>query len=488
MRLMDLIRDLPITAAAGAPPEITGLTHDSRRVEAGDLFVALVGERRDGRTFVPEAVERGAVAVQASGPPPAGLAVPWLEAPDPRSLVGPLAARLYDHPDREMAMVGVTGTNGKSTVVELIRAILDAAGRPTAAIGTLGYRFGELIFSAERTTPEASDLLRMLRAMRDAGAEATSMEVSSHALQLGRVEGVRFDLAVFTNLSRDHFDFHRDYEDYFRAKRRLFEQLKTGGRAVVNVGDPYGRRLAGELPDVVTFGAGGDVAAPEMELDERGIRGTVETPRGPLEIHTGLLGRFNLENVLAAVAAAEALGVDRGAIRRGLSTATPLAGRLEPVVAGQPFPVLIDYAHTDAALAAAVQSVKEFTGRRVLVVFGCGGDRDAGKRVLMGRAAGQLADAAIATSDNPRSEDPARILSSVETGLQQAGAADYEVIVDRRRALRRAVERADPDWAVLVAGKGHEEVQIIGEQRLPFSDRAELVAALEERFGAGTTG
>jgi UDP-N-acetylmuramoyl-L-alanyl-D-glutamate--2,6-diaminopimelate ligase len=488
MRLMDLIADLPIAVAADAPPEISGITHDSRRVEAGDLFVALIGDRRDGRTFVPEAVERGATAVLAAGSQPPGVTVPWLEAEDPRALIGPLAARLCEHPDREMAMIGVTGTNGKSTVVELIRAILDAAGRPSASIGTLGYRFGELIFSAERTTPEASDLFRMLRSMRQAGAEAAVMEVSSHALRLARVEGVAFDLALFTNLSRDHFDFHRDFEDYYEAKRRLFFQLKTGGRAVINVGDPYGRRLAAELPDAVTFGAGGDVASQAMELDERGIRATVTTPRGPLEVCTGLLGAFNLDNVLAAVAAAEALGVERSAVRRGLATAKPLAGRLEPVAAGQPFPVLVDYAHTDAALAAALRSVREFTGRKVLVVFGCGGDRDAGKRVLMGRAAGQLADAAIATSDNPRSEDPAQILTSVEEGLKQAGAVDYEVIVDRRAALRRAVERADSGWAVLVAGKGHEDVQIIGERKVPFSDRAELMAALEERFGAGTTG
>jgi UDP-N-acetylmuramoyl-L-alanyl-D-glutamate--2,6-diaminopimelate ligase len=488
MWLMDLIVDLPITAAPGTQAEVSGVTHDSRRVEAGDLFVALVGDRRDGRSFVPQAVDRGAAAILATGAAPSGLAVPWLETEDPRSLVGPLAARLYGHPDREMAMIGVTGTNGKSTVVELIRAIFDAAGRPSASIGTLGYRFGELIFSAERTTPEASDLFRMLRAMREAGTEVLAMEVSSHALRLARVEGVAFDLALFTNLSRDHFDFHRDFEDYFRAKRRLFDQLKTGGRAVVNVDDPYGRRLAADLPDVVSFGAGGDVAPQRMELDERGIRGTLATPRGPLEIYTGLLGAFNLENVVAAVAAAEALGVERSAIRRGLAATTPLAGRLEPVAAGQPFPVLIDYAHTDAALAAALRSVRDFTGRRVLVVFGCGGDRDAGKRMLMGRAAGQLADAAIATSDNPRSEDPARILASVEEGLKQAGATDYEVIVDRREALRRAIGRADEGWAVLVAGKGHEEVQVIGDAQVPFSDRTELVAALEERFGAGTTG
>jgi UDP-N-acetylmuramoyl-L-alanyl-D-glutamate--2,6-diaminopimelate ligase len=488
MRLMDLIADLPIRVPLGAPPEVGGITHDSRRVEAGDLFVALVGEHRDGRDFAFQAAERGAAAILAEGACPASLTVPWLETADPRALLGPLAARLHGHPDREMAMIGVTGTNGKSTVVELLRAILDASGRPSASIGTLGYRFGELIFSAERTTPEASDLFRMLRSMRDAGAEAAAMEVSSHALSLGRVEGASFDLALFTNLTRDHLDFHVDLESYFQAKRRLFDQLKDGGRAVVNIGDPYGRRLADQLPAAVTFGPDGDVAALDVDCDERGIRGLLATPRGALEFHSPLLGRFNLENILAAVAGAEALGVEPSATRRALGTVRPLAGRLEPVAAGQPFPVLVDYAHTDGALAAAVRAVRELTGRRVLLVFGCGGDRDTGKREIMGRVAGELADAVIATSDNPRSEDPELILGAIERGLAASGAADVEIVIERREALRRAVARADEGWAILVAGKGHEEVQIVGRRQVPFSDRVELLAALEERFGARTTG
>jgi len=494
MQLMDLIADLPITPEAHARPDVLGITHDSRRVEAGDLFAALVGEHFDGREYAAQAAKRGAVAVLATGTRARDLdsRVAWLEAQDPRSLLGPLAARIYGHPDREMAMIGVTGTNGKSTVVELLRSILDAAGRPTGSIGTLGYRFGELIFSAERTTPEASDLFRMMRSMRDAGAEAAAMEVSSHALTLGRVEGARFDLAIFTNLSRDHFDFHADIESYFEAKRRLFSQLKTGGRAVVNVADEYGRRLAAELPGVLTFGEGGEVSPLEVECDARGLRGTLSTPRGPLEFHSGLLGSFNLENLMAAVAGAETLGVERAAIRRALAAARPLPGRLEPVVCGQPFPVLVDFAHTDGALDAALSAVKALGDYKVLVVFGCGGDRDPGKRVLMGRVAGEKADAVIATSDNPRSEDPRQILDEVERGLVESQAGDFEVVVDRREALRRAVDRAagsaDQRWAVLVAGKGHEEVQIFGDRQVPFSDRAELAAALEERFGARNIG
>ncbi|MDH3402284.1 MAG: UDP-N-acetylmuramoyl-L-alanyl-D-glutamate--2,6-diaminopimelate ligase [Acidobacteriota bacterium] len=483
---MELTLDLPIRAGSAPDVEILGVTHDSRRVAPGDLFVAVAGARCDGRAYASQAAARGAAAVLGAGEAPAGLAVPWLSAADPRALLGPLAARVCRHPDRELAMIGVTGTNGKSTVVELVRAILEAAGRPTAAIGTLGYRFRELIFAAERTTPEASDLFRLLRSMRDAGAEAAAMEVSSHALRLHRVAGASFDVAIFTNLSRDHFDFHADFEDYFAVKARLFDHLKTGGRAVVNVDDAYGRRLADALPGVLTYGAAGQVSPLEVELDENGIRGALATPRGRLAIQTGLLGAYNLENVLAAVAGAEALGVGHAAVRRGLAAVRPLPGRLEPVVAGQQFPVLVDFAHTDAALAAALRSVRQLTGRRLLVVFGCGGDRDPGKRVLMGRVAGRLADRAIATSDNPRSEDPERILESVEQGLRESGAEGYEIVVDRRQAIRRAVALADSGWAVLVAGKGHEEMQIVGGRTLPFSDRAELTAALEERFGART--
>ncbi len=493
MNVMQLIADLPISApSADTPPlEVTGVTHDSRRVADGDLFVAIVGDRFDGRIFAAEAAERGAVAVVGAGTAPADLPIPWLRADDPRSVLGPLAARLHGHPDRELLTVGVTGTNGKSTVVALLGAILDAAGRRAGQIGTLGYRFAGRRFDGERTTPEASDLFRTLREMKDTGAASVAMEVSSHALLLGRVGGMSFDLALFTNLTRDHFDFHGDFEDYYAAKRRLFDQLVPGGRAVVNVADAYGRRLIDELPDgasVVTYGGVGDVTCLDSRLEPTGTRATLRTPRGELQIETRLLGSYNLENVVAAVAAAEALGLPHSAIVDGLAGFEPLAGRMEPIEAGQDFPVLIDYAHTDAALEAAIRSLKSFTDRKIVLVFGCGGDRDAGKRVLMGRVAGELAELPIVTSDNPRGEDPLRIISAVEEGLRQSGNESYRVVPDRREAIRRAVAHAGPAWSVLVAGKGHEEVQIVGDQTLPFSDREELERALEERLGAGKRG
>lgn len=494
MRISELIRDLPIVPAGlDADVDVTGVTHDSRRVDDGDLFVALSGESFDGREFAGEARDRGAAAVLAAGEPPADWPGPWLHTDEPRRVLGPLAARVYGHPDRELLLAGVTGTNGKSTVAALIAAVLEAAGRPSAVLGTLGLTFGDLRRPVEHTTPEATELYGILRETRDAGAEAVVMEVSSHALAQHRVGGAGFDLAVFLNLSRDHLDYHRDLEDYFGAKRRLFSQLAPGGRAVVNVDDEHGRRLAAELaaePDrpAVTFGRDGDVRVTAAELDNTGTRATFATPGGAIEVCSPLLGRYNLENLSAAVAAGVALEVEPEVVARGLGAAPPLPGRMEPVDRGQPFGVLVDYAHTPDALAAVLGAARELSDRRLIVVFGCGGDRDTGKRVPMGRIAGELADLPIATSDNPRSEDPAAILAEVEVGLRQSGNSSYLVVPDRRKAIREAIGRGQPGGSVVVAGKGHEEVQLVGTEVLPFSDRREIEQALEEWFGAGTDG
>jgi UDP-N-acetylmuramoyl-L-alanyl-D-glutamate--2,6-diaminopimelate ligase len=491
MKLSELVRGLPaVSGDLGADPEVSGVRHDSRRIVPGDLFVAWKGVRHDGSRFAAEAVERGAVAVVADRARPESWSpdVPWLEADAPRRCLGPLATALHDRPDRSLTTVAVTGTNGKSTTVELVAAMLDGAGRPAGRIGTLGYRFPGLAApDAERTTPEASDLVELLARMRDLGAAAVALEVSSHALAQGRVEGLAFDVGVFLNLTRDHLDFHADLEDYFVAKTSLFDRLKDEGRSVVGVDDDHGRRLATERPGALTFGADADadVSPARVELDERGLRGEFDTPRGRLEIESPLLGRYNLLNLLAAVAVGEALELPREAIRSGAAATRPLAGRMEPVDAGQSFPALVDYAHTDAALEAAIRALRELSGRRVVVVFGCGGDRDPGKRPLMGRVAGALAEQPIATSDNPRSEDPQAILSAVEEGLRASGNTSYRVVPDRREAIRRAVAIASQgNWAVLVAGKGHEREQIVGSERLPFSDREVLAEAITERLAA----
>ena len=503
MRLGDAIADLPLRSpleAAAAGTEVLGVQHDSRRVTSGDVFVAWQGDRHDGRAFAADAVARGAAAVLAFGPPPSPPPVPWLQVDDPRARMGQVAARLYGHPERELLTIGVTGTNGKSTTCQLIGACLTRAGRSAAVVGTLGrtvHRPGSSPSSFEpldraaedRTTPESSDLFRMLRRAVDLGARSAAVEVSSHALDQGRMNGMEFDAAVFTNLTRDHLDYHPSLEAYFGAKRRLFSLLRSGGKAVLNVDDEYGRRLALELGGrdrVVRFSASGrpdaEVRVVQAKLDLEGICAEIETPSGRIGLSSGLLGRFNLENLTAAVAASWALGVSAEAVRDAAADQPPLAGRLEPVDRAQGFPVLVDYAHTEAALRAALSAVRELGGhRRIVVVFGCGGDRDRGKRELMGRAAGELADLAIVTDDNPRGEEPGLIHAAIVAGLDAVRGCAWEVVADRRAAIRRAVAvaAAEPGWTVLIAGKGHEATQTFRHLTAPFCDRDEAEAALD---------
>ena len=505
MRLHDLFfvppeggkRDLNALPEAKLPlqdPEVTGIQIDSRRVESGDLFVATVGEQFDGRDFAAEAAERGAVAVLGQGSAPPELTVPWVSLEEPRRWIGPLAARLYGYPHERLKLVGVTGTNGKSTVIALIARMLEAAGHPSGMLGTLGYRFGKLSYTAARTTPEACDVFRTLEEMRSAGARSAVMEVSSHALVLGRVAGARYDLALFTNLTRDHFDFHGDIESYYAAKRSLFDQLKPDGRAVVGIADDYGRRLAEELgeamPNLLTFGPGGDIQAKDAELTLKGIQGSISTPRGDVRFASPLIGRYNLENLLAAVAAAEAMELDHEAIAAGISRQPTLPGRLESLDCGQPYPVLIDYAHTPGALEAALRSVAELTDLRIALVFGCGGDRDRGKRPLMGKIAGELAALPVVTSDNPRGEDPQAIMLAVEEGLKESGNRDYRMMPARQEAIRRAVAVASggKGWLVMVAGKGHERFQLVAGKRTVFSDREELEKAIRQSSGGSDGG
>jgi len=496
MRLAALLEDLGVCGPVEAEVEVAGLAYDSRRVVPGDLFVTWAGERHDGSAFAAEAVARGAVAVVAASPrregvPEAVAAVPWLVAEAPRALLGPLAVRLLGDPGRHLTLVGITGTNGKSTIAALVAAMLEAAGRPCGLLGTLGHRFrGEELAGGGRTTPEGSDLVAAFAALATRGGVAAAMEVSSHALAQGRMEGTTFDVAAFVNLTRDHLDFHGSMEAYYLAKRRLFDRLRPGGRAVVNLGDAWGSRLAGELAAPLTCGGDkADVTAIGADFELTGTVVRLRTPRGRFALRTPLVGRYHVENVVVAAAIAEALELPHEAVIAGAEALRPPAGRMEPVAAGQPFPVFVDYAHTPAALEAALRALRDVGGRRVAVVFGCGGDRDPGKREEMGEIAGRLAELPIVTSDNPRGEDPLAIIAMVERGLRRSGNREYRVVPDRRDAIRRALAVAGPSrYAVLVAGKGHEREQIVGAERRPFSDREEIERALAELAGQSAAG
>jgi UDP-N-acetylmuramoyl-L-alanyl-D-glutamate--2,6-diaminopimelate ligase len=463
----------------GAVPEveISGLAYSSQSVTPGTLFFCVPGFRADGHDFAPDAVARGAAALVCQRP--LGLGVPEVMVHDVRAAMGPAAARFHGDPTAELDVVGVTGTNGKTTTSFLLRHLLEAGGRQTGLLGTVKRVVGGVEEEVERTTPEAIDLQATFRAMLDGGDTACAMEVSSHALELGRVAGIRFACRIFTNLTQDHLDFHETMEAYFAAKRRLFEEE---GLSVVNLDDEYGRRIAAEV-DCVTFAVEheADYRAREVEFDLMGSRFRCDTPEGELELRSPLPGLFNVQNVLGAVAAARALGVPAEAIAGALPSFGRVPGRFEPVDEGQPFGVLVDYAHTPEALENVLQAARQVTRGRLHVVFGAGGDRDRAKRPLMGAAARRLADRVLVTSDNPRSESPDAIVDAIMEGA----GPDAEREPDRRRAIALAVETAGPGDVVVIAGKGHEQGQEFENGRKePFDDVSEARRALRERLGA----
>ncbi len=477
---MELLPVLPEADVARPTldPDVARVLSDSRQIRAGDLFVALRGERADGFDYVAEAISRGAAAVVSDRPAPAGVpdSIAWVRVPDPRRALGLLAAQRAGNPAERLVLAAVTGTNGKTTTTMLLEALLARRHGKSGFLGTIGYRTGLREVPAPRTTPEAPEIQEMLSEMVEAGVPAAAMEVSSHALALERVAGCRFDVAVFTNLTREHLDFHGDMESYYRAKKRLFAMRKPGAAAVVNLDDSFGLRLAAEIDrPIVTYSASGnagaDVRAAGSRCDLSGTAFEVEHGGPTFRVSSPLLGRFNVENLLAAAAAGLALKMPPGPIASALGTVGRVPGRLEPVEAGQPYAILVDYAHTGDALERLLSAVRELTEKKVVLVFGCGGDRDRGKRFPMGQIAGRMADVAIATSDNPRSEDPEAILSEVERGLAASGARRYLKLADRREAIRAAIGLAGPGAVVVIAGKGHETTQVIGDRVLPFDDR-----------------
>lgn len=449
-----------------ADVEITGLAYDNRSVTRGTLFFCVPGFTRDGHDFALDAVARGAAALVVERR--LDLPVPQLVVDDARAAMAQAAARFFGDPTASLEVVGVTGTNGKTTTAYLVREALEAAGRRCGLLGTVTSVVGGSEQPVVRTTPEAIDLQRTFREMLDAGDRACAMEVSSHALELRRVEGIQFAAAIFTNLTQDHLDFHPTMEAYFQAKRRLFEA--EPGVRIANVDDAYGRRLAEELPGTVTFAvdAEADYRAVRVESDVGGSELTINAPDGPYRVTTPLPARFNVLNVLAAWAAARELGVEPGVLTGALARAWRVPGRFEPVDEGQDFGVIVDYSHTPDSLETALRAARELAEGRLIAVFGAGGDRDRGKRPLMGEIGARLADVALVTSDNPRSEDPEAIIADVVAG---ASGRSVETEIDRRAAIARAIEVARPGDVVVIAGKGHEQGQeFAGGRKEPFDD------------------
>jgi UDP-N-acetylmuramoyl-L-alanyl-D-glutamate--2,6-diaminopimelate ligase len=490
------LRELTVntpSAGAGASDSITAIAYDSRRVTAGSVFVALKGLKADANAFVEQAVARGAKAIVSESAKPEGIGVPWIVVRDARLALALLADQFFNHPSRRMPVVGVTGTNGKTTTSYLLAAILDAAGLHAGMLGTVAYRIAGEDREASRTTPEAPDVQQLLNEMLQHGSQSAVMEVSSHALSLKRVEGMRFAAGVFTNLTRDHLDFHADMEAYFAAKRRLFEMLLPGAPGVINLDDPRGASLVEISSNPVTYAitATAAVMPGPIEMTLAGLRFDISTPKGVVHVKSKLVGRPNVYNILAATATAVSLDISLDAIQRGIANLPGVPGRFEVLSTSEQddVTVVVDYAHTDDALRNLLETARPLTAQRLVTVFGCGGDRDRSKRPLMGMVAARLSDVVVITSDNPRSEDPKRIIEEIERGIPAGTQASTRApvvvaVVERADAIERAISMAAAGDVVLIAGKGHEKYQQIGDRVLPFDDGEVAKAALKRRRAA----
>jgi UDP-N-acetylmuramoyl-L-alanyl-D-glutamate--2,6-diaminopimelate ligase len=488
MTFRELLKGVSALAVGGPEDlEIGGLAYSSKDVRPGDLFAALRGTKLDGFDFVRDAVGRGAVAVLSDRSCPEDVRAAWIQVFDPRETLASLAANFYGHPGEKMKVVGLTGTKGKTTTAYLLESIFKTAGFSTGVLGTINYRGPELVREAGRTTPEAPDLQKFLADLVGRGVTHCVMEVSSHALDLKRVWGVGFDVAVFLNLSGEHLDYHRTMEEYFEAKKKLFILNAKKRTAVVNEDDPWGQRLIAELPmSTITFGFGPAalVRAERFRTNGTGIEASVRFPGGQIVLTSPLAGKYNLSNILAAFAVALALNIPPQVAKDGVAALRGVPGRFEKVENALGLGVYVDYAHTDAALRSLLEMARELKPGRVILVFGAGGDRDRTKRPRMGEAAGQLADWTVLTSDNPRSEDPLAIIREIEQGFRRSNGRKYEIVPDRREAIARALAFAKKGDLVLIAGKGHESYQIIGSSALPFSDvevAAEILASMGGR-------
>ncbi|HSB17530.1 MAG TPA: UDP-N-acetylmuramoyl-L-alanyl-D-glutamate--2,6-diaminopimelate ligase [Bryobacteraceae bacterium] len=489
MTLQEVLSGVRLRAAL--PPEVSritvaGLEYDSRRIAAGELFFAFQGQNADGRSFAREAVKRGAPAVVSELPKPEDFTGVWIEVEHGREAMALASRNFFGAPDERIVLTGITGTNGKTTTSYLLDAVLRAAGKITALVGTIEYQVAGEVRRAVNTTPDSLDIVRILSELERKGGTHATMEVSSHALALGRVYGVRFHTAVFTNLTRDHLDFHRTMEAYFGAKRTLFEGCGAPPPrwAVLNEDDEYGRSIAtAPGTERITYAIDRDamVRARNIEAGLGGLTFAVETGNGRVAVRSPLVGRINVYNILAAFGAGLAHGIDAEAIAAGIEQCRAVPGRFERVDEGQPFLVVVDYAHTDDALRNVIRAGRELSPRRVITLFGCGGDRDRAKRPLMGAAAAELSDFVVLTSDNPRSEDPLAIMNDAMVGLRRYDTP-HVAEPDRERAIRRAIEEAGAGDLVLIAGKGHETYQVLRDRTIPFDDR-EVVRRILRGFG-----
>jgi UDP-N-acetylmuramoyl-L-alanyl-D-glutamate--2,6-diaminopimelate ligase len=469
---------------------VTDVTHDSRQAREGALFVAVRGANVDAHRFVEQVMAQGAVGVISEAARPANFDGAWLEVEDARRALALAAAEVHAHPSRELQLVGITGTNGKTTTTYLMASIAEAASEPAALISTVEYRIGAERHKAERTTPEASDTQRLLRRAVRAGCRLAVMECSSQAIDLHRCDALHFSAAIFTNLTRDHLDYHGTMEHYFAAKRRLFDGSLAEDMpprvSIINMDDAYGRELTRELQSmnarVVRYALDGEgeVTAHDIEISLEGMRFRLRTPGGESELRSPLVGRPHIYNILAAVATGHELGYGLDVMTRAIETCAGAPGRFERVPHDGDFAVVVDYAHTDDALLNALATARNVTRGRVITVFGCGGDRDRTKRAPMGEAAASLSDIVILTSDNPRTEDPLQIMADAEVGLQRVSSKTYQKIADRREAIHRAINEARPGDVVVIAGKGHEDYQLIGRDTFHFDDREVAREALKK--------
>ena len=506
MKLRELLEKLSDKETHGdMEVPICALTCDSRLVQPDTLFFALRGSQTNGHDYIDRAVAAGAAAVVLEDSSCAPSGVPWIRVADGRTAMGHISAIFNGDPTAAKPLIGITGTNGKTTTTYLLEAILAAAGQQAAVLGTISYRFGTTTIQASHTTPESTELQRAFRQLDEAGAQAFVMEVSSHALEQKRVDGCHFDVGIFSNLTRDHLDYHGTMEKYLAAKCRLFSELlrptpeKPRRRAAINLDDPYGEEVAKRCAcPVVTFGIQGrcDVRPTAIKSSVNGISATMITPAGEFEFTSHLLGRFNLSNILAATAAGIALGLPLAAIKYGIENHATVPGRMERVINNHGVTCLVDYAHTGDALENVLATLKDIATGRIITLFGCGGDRDNGKRPIMGRIAASMSDLAIVTSDNPRSEDPVEILTQIKAGITPLALHEYQakaltntfteqgftIIESRREAIQLAISLARPGDIVLLAGKGHENYQIIGAVKHHFDDREEAAAAFTEKL------